>query len=165
VSRAAALAGTIAFLIAPAIVAGFIPWVISRWEPQLPLGDGAIFPGLGALMIAAGAIALLDSFFRFATEGLGTPSPLVPTQTLVVRGLYRYVRNPMYLALVIIVCGQALLLGNWLLMAYAAVIWAVTHAFVVLYEEPTLRKAYGKQYDAYCAQVARWLPFRAQALP
>lgn len=122
------------------------------------LGVGA-FRILGELLVTLGAAVLLDSFLRFAIEGLGTPAPIAPTKTLVVRGFYRYVRNPMYLALIAIVIGQALLFGSLGLVAYALIIGIVTHAFVVLYEEPTLRKTYGKQYEIYCTRVSRWLPF------
>ena len=91
-------------------------------------------------------------------EGLGTPAPFLPTQHLVVKGFYRYVRNPMYVAVVSIIVGQGLLLGNGYLLLYAALVWAAFHGFVLLYEEPKLRKTYGAEYEAYCTRVRRWLP-------
>jgi len=113
---------------------------------------------LGALFIAAGLFVLLESFARFALEGRGTPAPVLPTSRLVVHGFYRYVRNPMYAAVVSVILGQALLLGNVWLLGYAALVWTAFHLFVLLYEEPKLRRSYGGEYEAYCARVRRWWP-------
>jgi len=110
------------------------------------------------LLIVLAAPVLFESFARFAFEGLGTPAPILPTQHLVIRGFYRYVRNPMYIAVVSIVIGQGLLLGNSSLLLYAAVVWAAFLGFVLLYEEPKLRKTYGTEYEAYCDRVPRWIP-------
>jgi protein-S-isoprenylcysteine O-methyltransferase Ste14 len=82
---------------------------------------------------------VLESFARFAIEGMGTPAPILPTQRLVISGSYRFVRNPMYLAVLCIIFGQAALLADWRVALYGAVIWLVSHAFVLTYEEPTLR--------------------------
>ena len=81
----------------------------------------------------------MDSFARFALEGLGTPAPIAPTQRLVVTGLYRYVRNPIYIAVVAVIFVQALLFGDWRLLWYGALLWLAFHLFVVMYEEPTLK--------------------------
>src|SRR5205085_12305798 len=112
----------------------------------------------GAALLAAGAGVLAHTVIRFAVEGLGTPFPAAPTQNLVVGGLYRYVRNPMYLAVIAIVLGQAAILGRVVLVTYAAVFWAIVAGFVVIYEEPTLSERYGDQYDAYRRAVRRWWP-------
>jgi protein-S-isoprenylcysteine O-methyltransferase Ste14 len=101
---------------------------------------------------------LLDSFARFALVGRGTPAPIAPTERLVISGLYRHVRNPMYLAVLSIIFGQALLFGSTTLLWYAAVLSLIVHAFVVLYEEPTLRRRYGAEYERYCQAVRRWRP-------
>jgi len=101
---------------------------------------------------------LLDAFVRFAVEGIGTPAPIYPTERLVASGPYRFARNPMYVALVAVIFGQALLLGNLQLIVYGAAVWLVSHIFVLAYEEPTLRRRYGAQFDAYCTYVPRWLP-------
>ena len=90
-------------------------------------------------MILAGVPGLVDAFARFALQGLGTPAPIAPTRNLVVTGLYRYVRNPIYVAVVAIILGQAVLIGDWRLIVYGALLWLAFHAFVVAYEEPTLR--------------------------
>lgn len=103
---------------------------------------------------------LLGSFARFALDGRGTPAPVAPTEQLVVGGLYRRVRNPMYLAVVGVIAGQALLLPRYGLLLYGAAVWAVTGAFVRYYEEPTLSRRYGPAYDQYRREVPAWLPRR-----
>ena len=101
---------------------------------------------------------LLESFGRFALQGVGTPAPIFPTQYLVVKGFYRYVRNPMSIAVVSVILGQALLLGNIRVLAYAIFVWLAFHLFVLIYEEPTLRKSFGVEYETFCAHVPRWIP-------
>jgi len=158
-SRARALLASAVFLcLAPGTVAGLIPWWISRWELQPPFFGLEQVRWLGVLLIALSLPVLLESFGRFAVEGLGTPAPVLPTRHLVVRGFYRYVRNPMYVAVASIIIGQGLLLGNAYVLLYAGVVWTAFHGFVLLYEEPKLRRTYGAEYDAYCAKVRRWIP-------
>ena len=94
----------------------------------------------------------------FRVQGLGTPAPIAPTQHLVVTGLYRYVRNPIYVAVAAVVFGQALLFGDRQLFAYGAVVCLVCHLFVVGYEEPTLKKSFGAEYEAFRINVPRWMP-------
>jgi len=112
----------------------------------------------GAVMILLGAAGLLDSFARFAMQGIGTPAPVFPTRHLVVTGLYRYVRNPMYLAVVSTVLGQGLFLGSVRLLEYGALVWLLFHLFVLLYEEPVLRNSFGEEYETFCTAVSRWIP-------
>jgi protein-S-isoprenylcysteine O-methyltransferase Ste14 len=119
-----------------------------------------VLRGVGALLLVAGAAVLLSAFVRFVVEGLGTPAPVAPTEHLVVGGLYRYVRNPMYLAVAATIVGQALLLGQLVLLLYAAVFLAVVAAFVRWYEEPTLSRQFGSEYDEYRRRVPGWLPRR-----
>ncbi len=154
-----AMVASVAFLVlAPGTVAGLLPWWISRWRMQPPfLGLGASRL-VGAVLVAAGAAALLDSFARFALRGRGTPAPVLPTRHLVVTGLYRHVRNPMYVAVVSAIAGQGLLLGDLRVLGYGALVWMVFHAFVLGYEEPTLRRAFGAEYEEFCANVPRWIP-------
>jgi len=109
-------------------------------------------------MIAAGIAVLIGAFARFVIEGMGTPAPVAPTERLVVGGIYRYVRNPMYLAVGSTIGGQALLLGEPVLLAYGLGFWALTFGFVRLYEEPTLRDRYGSEYDDYRRAVPGWVP-------
>jgi protein-S-isoprenylcysteine O-methyltransferase Ste14 len=109
--------------------------------------------------VILGALAvLLESFARFAWKGLGTPAPVFPTRHLVVSGLYRFVRNPMYVAVVSAILGQALLFASLPLAGYGALVWGLFHTFVVLYEEPTLRKTFGAEYESFRAHVPRWIP-------
>ena len=157
--RTAAIVVTAAFLVlAPGTVVGLVPWWISRWQMRAALLGFAPFRMIGVLLIVAGLPVLLESFARFALRGVGTPAPVFPTSRLVVTGFYRFVRNPMYVAVVCLILGQALLLGNVRVLEYAGVAWLVAHLFVLAYEEPTLRRTYGAEYAAFCAQVPRWLP-------
>lgn len=157
-NRGRAAAGSALFLAAaPGVMAGVVPWLLTGWdraEPRPP----AVAVGTGIALVAAGAGALLHAFWRFVADGLGTPAPVAPTETLVVRGLYRYVRNPMYVAVAATIVGQALVLGRPVLLVYAAAFLAVTAAFVRWYEEPALRRAHGAAYDAYRARVPAWIP-------
>ena len=158
-SRGRSVLATALFLcLAPGTVAGLIPFWISRWQFEPSFFGFEPVRWFGVLLILFAVPVLLESCARFAVEGLGTPAPILPTQHLVVKGLYRYVRNPMYVAVVSIIIGQGLLLGNASVLVYAAVVWAPFFGFVLLYEEPKLRKTYGAEYDAYSARVPRWIP-------
>jgi protein-S-isoprenylcysteine O-methyltransferase Ste14 len=157
--RARAAAGTLAFLVlAPGVVAGLVPYLLTGWERD---GDvPAVATVAGWLLVAAGLAALLPSFARFALEGIGTPAPVAPTEHLVVTGLYRYVRNPMYLAVGALIVGQALLLGRPALLIYALAFAAAVLAFVRGYEEPALAQQFGEEYEAYRRAVPGWWPRR-----
>jgi protein-S-isoprenylcysteine O-methyltransferase Ste14 len=159
VRKTLAILGSATFLVlAPGFVAGMVPWWISHWRVE------AAFLGLpllrfgGGLLLALGATGLLDSFGRFAIQGMGTPAPVFPTRKLVFSGLYRYVRNPMYVAVVSTIFGQGLIFGNVELLEYGALVWLLFHLFVLFYEEPTLRASFGSQYTAFCVEVPRWIP-------
>ena len=157
--RMRAIVGSIVFLfVAPGIVAGVLPWWISgyRMEPA-PLGFEP-FRWLGVLLLALGGVLLIETIARFALQGLGTPAPIAPTKTLVVTGSYRFVRNPMYVAVISLILGQALLFGSVWTLVYGLFGWLIVHLFVLGYEEPTLSHSYGEQYDRYRANVRRWIP-------
>jgi protein-S-isoprenylcysteine O-methyltransferase Ste14 len=157
--RLKAVIGSVVFLfVAPGILAVLIPWWTTGWVMHEPFLGFEPFRWLGVLLIAGGALILLDSFRRFALEGRGTPAPVYPTETLVVTGSYRFVRNPMYVAVVSLILGQGLLFGNVAVLVYGLVGWLTVHLFVLAYEEPTLSRTYGAQYDRYRANVRRWLP-------
>jgi protein-S-isoprenylcysteine O-methyltransferase Ste14 len=161
-SRGRAAAGTVVFLLlAPGVVAGVIPWLLTRWEV-----DQALWIPLrlaGGVILASSVGVLLHAFARFVVEGIGTPAPVAPTERLVIGGVYRYVRNPMYLAVVGAIVGQALFLGQVELVIYAGVIQLLFVAFVHWYEEPTLRKQFGNDYDNYRQAVPAWIPRRRPA--
>jgi protein-S-isoprenylcysteine O-methyltransferase Ste14 len=155
-TRARAAVGTVVFLVvAPGVVAGLVPWLVTGWTADEWWPPVRV---LGVLMMAAGLAVLLHAFARFVIEGIGTPAPVAPTERLVVGGLYRHVRNPMYVAVGATIVGQALLLGRPWLLAYAAAFWLVVATFVRAYEEPTLSARYGEQYAAYRRAVPAWRP-------
>ncbi len=159
--KARAAAGSFVFLLlAPGVVAGLIPWWLTEWRVEEPLPFWWALRALGAIALALGAGALLHAFARFVVEGVGTPAPVAPTERLVVGGLYRYVRNPMYLAVAATIVGQALLLGQPILLVYAAAFGVVVAAFVRWYEEPTLLRRFGRQYEEYRREVPAWWPRR-----
>ena len=157
-SPARAWIGTIVFLLlAPGVVAGLIPWIISGWRPYDWGGAAWVAVPIAWIAIAVGMAVLLHAFGLFALHR-GTPAPIAPTQTLVVTGVYRFVRNPMYLAVLAIILGQALLFGSWWLVAYAGIALAAVFTFVKGYEEPTLTRTYGEQYLDYRRNVPGWWP-------
>ncbi len=141
--------------VGPGPVIGLVPWWISGWRLLTPI---AWWRYLGVLMIPAGLFFLADSIIRFVCEGQGTPEPLHPTETLVVTGLYRYVRNPMYVGVLLMIFGQAVFFANRHIAEYGACAWLVVELFILFYEEPTLRKRHGAQYEEYCRRVRRWIP-------
>jgi protein-S-isoprenylcysteine O-methyltransferase Ste14 len=157
--RILAILGSALFLIfAPGIVAGLVPWWISKWNVQEPFFGFAPIRALGVVLVVVSVVVLLESFGRFALQGVGTPAPVFPTRHLVVKGLYRYVRNPMYLAVVSVIFGQAMIFANVGLLVYGALSWMTFHLFVLAYEEPTLQRTFGAEYDAFRANVPRWIP-------
>jgi protein-S-isoprenylcysteine O-methyltransferase Ste14 len=157
--RSMAATGTaVFFALAPGTVAGLVPWWLTGWRLGRPLADWAPLRVVGALLVGAGVGVLVHAFVRFVVEGLGTPAPVAPTERLVVGGLYRHVRNPMYLAVVAAIVGQALLLWQWVLVPYAAVVAVAFVVFVLGYEQPSLQRQFGSQYDAYRRAVPAWWP-------
>lgn len=159
--RFRAAIGSIAFfIVAPGVAAGLVPWLLTKWHGAemgawwLPLRVA------GAILVAAGAAVLVQAFARFVRDGLGTPAPVAPPERLVVGGWYRYVRNPMYLAVAAMILGQALILARAIVGAYLAVFVAAVSVFVRLYEEPTLRRRFGADYEEYAEAVPAWWPRR-----
>ena len=153
--RRAAIGSALFFLAAPGVVVGLVPWWLTRWVAQptpLPLRI------LGGLLLVLALPLLVSAFVRFVRDGLGTPAPVAPTEELVVTGAYRYVRNPMYVAVLAAIVGQALLLGQPPLLGYAALVAIGVVSFVRLYEEPVLRRQFGEKYEAYRRAVPGWVP-------
>lgn len=113
---------------------------------------------LGMVIAALGISMILWVGATFVRRGKGTPIPIEPPKRLVINGLYRYVRNPMYVGAVLIVIAEGIYFGSWLLLLYAAGLWAMLHLAMVIFEEPQLKRRFGKEYEQYMAVVPRWLP-------
>lgn len=154
----AVIGSVIFFFLAPGVVAFLIPWLLTQWPINPLWPEAAWAKWLGLALGAAGLAELLECFARFALQGEGTPAPVAPTKHLVVTGPYRHVRNPMYVAVVTIILGWALWSGSLAVFVYAALVWLGFTTFVLVYEEPTLRATFGKQYETYCSNVGRWIP-------
>jgi protein-S-isoprenylcysteine O-methyltransferase Ste14 len=155
----AAVGSAVIFLVGPGSVAGLIPWVLTEgWQVRQPVPYWAPMRVLGVILLVSGLIVLVQAFVRFIVEGLGTPAPIAAPERLVVGGLYRYVRNPMYVAILAALVGQALLLGQLGLLLYAVVLWLISAVFVRWYEEPSLTRRFGTEYEAYRRAVPAWWP-------
>jgi protein-S-isoprenylcysteine O-methyltransferase Ste14 len=154
--RLRAAAGSVLFLaVAPGVVGGLIPWLLTAWQAASP---SRWLQAIGWIMIASGVVVLLSAFSRFVYEGIGTPAPVAPTEKLVVGGFYRYVRNPMYIAVGAVILGQAAVLGRWVLVGYAVAFGVAVWSFVHWYEEPALRQRFGATYEEYMRTVPGWWP-------
>jgi protein-S-isoprenylcysteine O-methyltransferase Ste14 len=150
-----ALKSLLFLILAPGMVAGYIPLALLRGGPQIAIGT---FAYLAFPLWLIGGVILLWSFWNFFYEGRGTPAPVDPPKELVATGFYRYVRNPMYVAVLAIIIGHFLWFGYWNLLIYAVVIFIAFHTFVTYYEEPTLRRKFGASYENYLKKVPRWIP-------
>jgi len=147
----------------------FIAVVLIYLPARLLAWSGIVRPAMmswpqisGLLICSVGAAIALSCVFAFAFIGKGTPAPFDPPRRLVVRGPYRFVRNPMYIGAALAVAGAALFYKSLALAAFVAGFLVVTHLFVIIYEEPTLRRVFGPEYQAYCVHVHRWRPTRAR---
>ena len=116
----------------------------------------------GMILVTIGTVIALWCVFAFVFVGKGTPAPFDPPRKLVVRGPYRFVRNPMYIGAGMTLAGAALYYQSLSILIYACLFFLITHLFVVLYEEPTLRQTFGSDYEAYCGRISRWLPRRSK---
>jgi protein-S-isoprenylcysteine O-methyltransferase Ste14 len=144
-------------LLLPGLFAGYLPWrFFGLSQAKVSLANPAHI--LGILCIVLGAVLLGVCIVEFAQSGRGTLSPVDPPRRLVVRGLYRYVRNPMYLSVTTIVLGEGLLTRSWALSVYWAIWFLSANLFVIGYEEPALRRRFEESYDEYTTQVGRWFP-------
>ena len=150
-----ALKSLIFLILAPGIVGFYIPLVYLRTGPGLETG---IFSALAFPIWLIGGLGLLWCFWDFTFRGKGTPAPIDPPKELVASGLYRYVRNPMYVAILTIIAGHFLYFGYWYLLLYAASFFFIAHLFVTGYEEPNLRDRFGASYEDYLRRVPRWIP-------
>lgn len=141
-----------------------VPGTVAVWGPLRLARDREIasgpWPALGAVLLACGASIVAWCLWDFMTFGRGTPAPIDPPKKLVIHGIYRYTRNPMYLGVLTAILGWASLYASSAIFLYALVLGCAFHLFVLLYEEPHLKKAFGDEYRDYCARVGRWLPMR-----
>lgn len=152
--RQALVGSTVFFFAVPGIVAGALPWVIGSSAGSAPSWP---MRTIGFALAVAGVVLLLVCFAGFVAAR-GTPAPVAPTEQLVVEGPYRYVRNPMYVAVLTIVLGQTLWHASLWLVLYGVVAWGVMATFVRRYEEPALRARFGSDYATYRAAVPAWIP-------
>jgi protein-S-isoprenylcysteine O-methyltransferase Ste14 len=141
-----------------ALVLIYVPGRLLTRSGVLPPAAPGVPQLLGLLAGVAGAVIAVASIVSFATQGRGTPAPFDPPRRLVVRGPYRFVRNPMYLGAGLALAGAALYFGSWWLLMYAVLFMLTAHSVVVAHEEPALRRAFGQDYAGYCAAVHRWWP-------
>jgi protein-S-isoprenylcysteine O-methyltransferase Ste14 len=146
---------TLFTVIVPGTMAGYLPY---RLLGGLPHPSNAPLTWLGGAAIVLGAAVYLRCAWEFAARGLGTPAPIAPTKFLVTTALHRYVRNPMYIGVLLIILGEAMLSRSLKLLEYAGLFFVVVHLFVVFYEEPTLRRKFGESYELYRRSVPRWIP-------
>jgi protein-S-isoprenylcysteine O-methyltransferase Ste14 len=142
----------------PASVTIYLPYLILSSPSALPPLPIGIFRYIGLPLMLLGASIYFWCAWDFTFAGRGTPAPIDPPKELVVRGLYRYVRNPMYVGVLLILLGEALFFASWRLLGYAGLVFLAFNLFILLYEEPTLRRQFGESYRRYCASVPRWIP-------
>lgn len=147
---------TIVFTIfVPGTVAVLVPWWIAGGFRN---PGGGFLTWVGIIVTAAGAAIYLRCAWEFAVRGLGTPAPIAPTKFLVTTALHRHVRNPMYIGVALVILGEAALFRSVRVAAYAVAMLLTAHLFVVFYEEPTLRRQFGEEYETYLRTVPRWIP-------
>jgi protein-S-isoprenylcysteine O-methyltransferase Ste14 len=157
--RHPALGTFVFFVAAPGTTAGLVPWLVTGWE-----GSPGGWDAVGLLGGLVGLAMVVACFARFVREGRGTPAPNAPTEELVVGGLYRYLRNPMYVGVGLAIAGQCLAFRSLFLVVWLALFAVAVTVFVVAYEQPTLRARYGASYGAYCRSVPAVVP-RLRRLP
>lgn len=150
-----ALRSFLFLLVAPGTIAFYIPLALFRSGPQIETGFFAYF---AFPLWAIGALILLWCFWDFTFMGRGTPAPIDPPKELVATGFYRYVRNPMYVGIILILLGHFLWFQFIRLLIYAGIVFLAFHLFVTLYEEPTLKRKFGASYEEYLKRVPRWIP-------
>ena len=143
-------------ILVPGLLLGYFPYWIASTDT--PLFDPGVFRHLGFLLWSISAVMMLWCFGEFTFRGRGTPAPIDPPKELVAVGLYRYVRNPMYVAGIIILIGWLIWSPSLPLILAPLIFFAATHFFVTVYEEPTLKRKFGKSYEDYLRKVPRWIP-------
>jgi protein-S-isoprenylcysteine O-methyltransferase Ste14 len=153
--KRAALGSAVFFVLAPGSTAGLVPWLLTGWHHAAGVG---VLDVAGAVLVVAGFALAVAAFAQFVREGRGTPAPVAPTKELVVGGLYRYVRNPMYVAVAAMIAGQVLIFRSGPVLVWLVVFLVAVVSFVTWYEEPTLSRTYGESYERYRRAVPGWWP-------
>ena len=145
-------------ILVPGAATVLVPYLLLTSGFQLhPMEIGA-WRILGLPPVLLGAVTYLWCAWDFTFTGRGTPAPIDPPKELVVKGLYRYVRNPMYVGITLILLGEGLLFESAVLFLYVGLLLVWFQLFIVYYEEPTLRRLFGASYESYCKSVSRWIP-------
>lgn len=142
-------------VVVPGTVAGYLPMLLVGGFHK-PSNGGLSWTGVGSVVL--GSAIYLRCAWEFAVRGLGTPAPIAPTKFLVTTALHRYLRNPMYIGVALVILGEAALFRSLHLVGYAVVMLLIAHIFIVLYEEPTLHRQFGDSYEQYRRNVPRWIP-------
>lgn len=143
-------------VVVPCTVLGLVPrWLLGG---RFPVLQDRVLTWIGAAVLLTGAAIYFRCAWEFAVRGLGTPAPIAPTKFLVTTALHRYVRNPMYIGVFLVLIGEAALFHSLKLIGYAAFLCVPVELFVLLYEEPTLHRQFGESYDEYRRSVPRWIP-------
>ena len=149
-------------LLKSALFTLLVPGTVAVLVPFLLAGDRAVTSGamlgLAVVLFALGVALYLRAVGDFAVLGKGTPAPIDAPKRLVVQGIYRYTRNPLYISMLTVIAAWAALFGTAVLVGYAGVLFVVYSLFVRLHEEPRLARVFGEEYAAYTQQVGRWLP-------
>ena len=147
-------------VVVPGTVTILIPYWLLSTRPTPTLSQIGISRYFGLLPISVGTLIYLWCAWDFTFAGRGTPAPIDSPKALVVRGLYRYVRNPMYVGVLAILIGEALFFESRRLLEYAVIVFTFFYLFVILYEEPVLKRKFGESYERYRQTVPRWLPLK-----
>ncbi|HEV8080565.1 MAG TPA: isoprenylcysteine carboxylmethyltransferase family protein [Chitinophagaceae bacterium] len=145
-------------IVQPGLVAGLIPfWILGTKAKNLFTNHFGLYQYAGVIVFIIGLIVMLHCILNFAIKGRGTLSPADPTKQLVITGLYKYSRNPMYVGVMLILIGEAIYFQSINLWIYLLVIFIAFNIFILLHEEPRLRRDFGEEYTTYCKKVRRWI--------
>jgi protein-S-isoprenylcysteine O-methyltransferase Ste14 len=142
----------------PGTLTTLVPYLLLSSRLELVTVELASFRFIGLIPIVLGALLYLWCAWDFTFKGKGTPAPFDPPKEMVVKGPYRYVRNPMYVAALLVLIGEAILFESALILVFAVIVFSFFHLWVSFYEEPTLRRKFGASYEKYCLKVRRWIP-------
>lgn len=142
----------------PGTVAAYIPYrIIKNLHSSLAI-HWELLKFISVIFIFVGVAIYFSCLLHFALTGHGTPAPIDAPKRLVIKGLYCYVRNPMYVGVIVVILGWALLYNSFSVFQYAILMWIIFHIVIIFIEEPTLRRQFGEPYKSYCSKVRRWIP-------